>query len=173
MEDINKISSNQAITIPQNAPLPLPQPPIQQMMPQAIAPVIQHQNTGLPIPVNLQPTRVPSATQSIPQQSAMVTFQLDKNEENIKNDKSLVPFNPQEDSPPGFDLAAILKNFQEDNDDEDMMVQATQSAESSTSETTAVVTKSSSALIRKNNNTTQVPSFSNCKIANININIYK
>ena len=77
--------------------------------------------------------------------------------------------NPSSDL--NFNIAELLKDF-EDMDDDEMLIQATQQAEMNVIQKTAMTTTTS--VIRKNTTApSQMPNFMNCKIANININIYK
>ena len=70
-----------------------------------------------------------------------------------------------------FNITELLKEFEE-MDDDDMLVQATQQAEMNVIQKTSTTTTTS--VIRRNTTApSQMPNFMNCKIANININIYK
>ena len=93
----------------------------------------------------------------------------------LETDMTLVPFNPTEntENEPSFDLAKLIQQFQDEEDDDNMLVKATQEAESENATGIMHTKSTTSAVIRRQPHPPQVPSFNNCKIANININIYK
>ena len=123
-----------------------------------------------PKPVSTPPTHALGAPPLVAKQprfdiNPQVNEECERNSENVapsslEMDLNLVPFNPtttENEKNDGFDLAKILKAFQEDSDEDDMLVQATQEAEKNPG---TIVHKNSSTLIRRNQNPMQMPSFS-------------
>ena len=133
-----------------SAPVNVPQPVIQQ--------------NALPAPEYICPIQ-PSA-------SLVSNLPMDNPNEKQKTSTEIVPFNAtdtdQNINDMDFNLSEIINEFQEMEDDNELLIQASQQAEKS-----VMVTKksSSTALIKKT--PPPIPTFGNCKIGNININIYK
>ena len=120
---------------------------------------IQEKNPILPLPALVLVERQQNTIQ------ALVPFDPLQNE----NTTTVATSNEtHDDSNYNFNLDDILSEFQDF--DEDLMIKATQEAEN-----VNFMTKSSktTSLIKRNTNGPNMPAFSNCKIANININIYK
>ena len=114
------------------------------------------------VPVPLQTAAVATVS-SVDTSKIAITPDEQKKSENASDlSSALLPTGPDSD----FNLSEILTEFEQMNDDNDLLIQATQQAECNN-----MLQTSSTSLIRRN--PPQMPSFSNCKIGNININIYK
>lgn len=103
------------------------------------------------VPVNQPPNPVPNQPMQI----------------EVGMDATPQPSTPKDPPSPDFDLQALLQEFNTDDQENQLVVAAQQVEDQYMVQRTAMVTKIASP--RRN----QVPSFANCKIGTININIYK
>ena len=110
----------------------------------------------IPIQSTTSPaTPVTKEIQPVPQQNATET--------------ALVPVSSTDTSMTDFNLVDILKEFKDMDEDNNLLVKATHEAEMTTNFQTSTTTAS---LVRRHGHA-PTPNFVNCKISNININIYK